>query len=205
MLLTGAAKRQREEYMELTLSMSHLPCRFHIFIPCCISTSTRFSTGHKDEDGDEDEVSWLTFAGLPFQSETNTGFGILFKTYLDVTLFSYEGDEGGINASNANSDAAKEAKGQALDFVEQSFENVKSPKLEVERGFRFWDTVSSPSLSLYSPPSTSNSASTSPRTSTPASWLYIAGVWTHTDFNLRSWRLLHSSMGYRLPTRQYRG
>lgn len=112
MLLTGAAKKHREEYMDLMLSS--------------FSKSNLAFT--------------LTLAGLPFQTETNTGFGILFKTYLDVTVFSYEGDA--ITESTTDSQSAKDAKSQALDFVEQSFESVKNPRLEVERGFRFWDTVS---------------------------------------------------------------
>jgi hypothetical protein len=33
-----------------------------------------------------------------------------------------------------------------LEFVEQNFESVKNPKTEVDRGFRFWDTVSHDSL-----------------------------------------------------------
>lgn len=82
------------------------------------------------------------YAGLPFQTETNTGFGILFKTYLDVTLYSYESETPLSSPEAAESKEAKEAKTQALDFVEQSFESVKMPRLEVERGFRFWDAVS---------------------------------------------------------------
>lgn len=89
-----------------------------------------------------DEADKLIVPGLPFQTETNTGFGILFKTYLDVLVFSFEGDA--ITESNVDSQGVKDAKSQALDFVEQSFESVKNPRLEVERGFRFWDTVSLP-------------------------------------------------------------
>lgn len=35
-----------------------------------------------------------------------------------------------------------EAKRAALNFVGETFTSVKSPQLEVERGFRFWDAVS---------------------------------------------------------------
>ena len=45
---------------------------------------------------------------------------------------------------------ATEAKEAALDLVETTFVGVKNPKLEVERGFRFWDAVS---LSLSNFPS----------------------------------------------------
>jgi hypothetical protein len=85
--------------------------------------------------------------GLPFQTETNTGFGILFKTYLDVTLYQYQNAEGvteeTITSETANSPEAKSAKEDALEFVETNFSSVKLPRQEIERGFRFWDAVSS--------------------------------------------------------------
>ena len=75
---------------------------------------------------------------LPFQSEPNTGFGILIKTYLDATTF-HHGDQ--ITPENAQTEAVASAKREALSFIEQSFSSVKAPLQEVERGFRFWDTV----------------------------------------------------------------
>ena len=41
-----------------------------------------------------------------------------------------------------NGDNVKEMKGLALDICEETFPGVKNPKGEVERGFRFWDCVS---------------------------------------------------------------
>jgi hypothetical protein len=76
---------------------------------------------------------------LPFQAETNTGFGILVKTYLDAATF-HNGDD--ITPENAKSESVAVAKRDALSFIEQSFSSVKTPLQEVERGFRFWDTVS---------------------------------------------------------------
>lgn len=86
---------------------------------------------------------------LPFQSEPNTGFGILAKTYLDAATI-YFGDT--ITEESVQADAGKvaEAKGQALKFIEQSFESVKGPVEEVKRGFRFWDAVSWPGVSVES-------------------------------------------------------
>lgn len=78
-------------------------------------------------------------AGLPFQTDVNTGFGILAKTYLDAATFHY-GDT--INESNASTEAVQQAKRSALEFVDGAFTGVKTPTLEVERGFRFWDAVS---------------------------------------------------------------
>nr|XP_019008239.1 XPG domain-containing protein [Kwoniella pini CBS 10737]OCF47020.1 XPG domain-containing protein [Kwoniella pini CBS 10737] len=75
---------------------------------------------------------------LPFQSEVNTGFGILTKTYLDATTYHYEDT---ITEADANTEKAIQAKKDALSFVEQSFSSVKLPLQEVERGFRFWDSI----------------------------------------------------------------
>jgi hypothetical protein len=76
---------------------------------------------------------------LPFQSDVNTGFGILAKVYLDATVVMYGLDRGPIR--DANDEGVAEAKESALEVVEETFEGVKNPKLEVERGFRFWDVV----------------------------------------------------------------
>lgn len=76
---------------------------------------------------------------LPFQSDVNTGFGILAKTYLDAAAF-HLGEP--ITAENASSEAAIQAKNDALTFIDASFSSVRSPRQEIERGFRFWDTVS---------------------------------------------------------------
>ncbi len=78
------------------------------------------------------------FPGLPFQGEVNTGFGILAKTYLDAATFHF-GDT--ITEVNVGSDTVQQAKKDALGFVEQNFTSVKMPISEVERGFRFWDSV----------------------------------------------------------------
>ncbi|WVF69546.1 hypothetical protein IAT40_004324 [Kwoniella sp. CBS 6097] len=75
---------------------------------------------------------------LPFQSETNTGFGILAKTYLDATIYHHDEI---ITDATAGTDKAKQAKKDALGFVEQSFSSIKLPIQEVERGFRFWDSI----------------------------------------------------------------
>ncbi|WWC59720.1 uncharacterized protein I303_102282 [Kwoniella dejecticola CBS 10117] len=95
MLLSGSARRNREDYQDFMLS-------------------------------------------LPFQSEVNTGFGILTKTYLDATTYHYEDT---ITEADAQSEKAIQAKKDALSFVEQSFSSVKLPVQEVERGFRFWDSI----------------------------------------------------------------
>lgn len=78
---------------------------------------------------------------LPFQADSNTGFGVLAKTYLDATIAYNEGSP--ITEADAESEDAKDAKDAALEAVEETFTSVKNPRAEVERGFRFWDAVRS--------------------------------------------------------------
>jgi hypothetical protein len=76
---------------------------------------------------------------LPFQTDVNTGFGVLAKVYLDALTHL----NGGARVVDANAEGVKESKEMALDICEDTFPGVKSPKTEVLRGFRFWDVVSS--------------------------------------------------------------
>lgn len=85
------------------------------------------------------DLPLLTNPGLPFQSDINTGFGILAKTYLDAAIHYNEAD---ITPETADSEAVQQAKRMALEFVDEAFTGVKNPTNEVERGFRFWDAVS---------------------------------------------------------------
>ncbi|KAL7412309.1 temperature dependent protein affecting M2 dsRNA replication-domain-containing protein [Mrakia frigida] len=71
---------------------------------------------------------------LPFQTDTSTAFGILAKVYLDGVIMIH-GDH------VKEGEDATEAKEAALELVENTFVGVKNPKLEVERGFRFWDAL----------------------------------------------------------------
>jgi hypothetical protein len=75
---------------------------------------------------------------LPFQTEVNTGFGILAKVYLDALTHI----NNGARVRDPTAPGVQVAKEMALDLCEETFPGVKSPKLEVERGFRFWDLVS---------------------------------------------------------------
>lgn len=77
-------------------------------------------------------------SGLPFQGEVNTGFGVLAKVYVDATISFYQGMPEG-DPEQADVKAAKD---QAFEVLEDTFVVVKTPKLEIERGFRFWDAVS---------------------------------------------------------------
>ena len=74
---------------------------------------------------------------LPFQTEVNTGFGILAKVYLDALTHI----NNGARVRDPAAPGVQVAKEMALDLCEETFPGVKSPKLEVERGFRFWDLV----------------------------------------------------------------
>ncbi|TIA79654.1 hypothetical protein E3P98_03159 [Wallemia ichthyophaga] len=75
---------------------------------------------------------------LPFQNDTNTGFGIFIKIYLDaLTTFA----EGSITEENKDSDFVNEAKQSAIEVLGDAIPNVKNPESELMRGFRFWDAV----------------------------------------------------------------
>ena len=75
---------------------------------------------------------------LPFQTEANTGFGVLAKVYLDALTHINNGQR----VRDPNAEGVKEAKAMAIEICEETFQGVKYPKAEVERGFRFWDVVS---------------------------------------------------------------
>ena len=75
---------------------------------------------------------------LPFQTEVNTGFGILAKVYLDALTHI----NGGQRVRDPNGSGIRDAKNMALEICEDTFTGIKYPRAEVERGFRFWDVVS---------------------------------------------------------------
>ncbi|ODO07828.1 hypothetical protein I350_03407 [Cryptococcus amylolentus CBS 6273] len=76
---------------------------------------------------------------LPFQTDVNTGFGILAKSYLDATAYHNDGEF--VTEATAASEKSKAAKREAIAFVEANFSSVRNPVQELDRGFRFWDTV----------------------------------------------------------------
>ncbi|KAF8653531.1 hypothetical protein AX16_003915 [Volvariella volvacea WC 439] len=83
---------------------------------------------------------------LPFQTEVNTGFGILAKVYLDALTHINNRQR----VRDPNAEGVREAKEMALDICEETFQGVKAPKAEVERGFRFWDVCLSAMRQLHS-------------------------------------------------------
>ncbi|THG95204.1 hypothetical protein EW026_g6405 [Hermanssonia centrifuga] len=83
---------------------------------------------------------------LPFQSEVNTGFGVLAKVYLDALTHINNRQR----VRDPNAEGVKEAKAMALEICEETFPGVKYPKQEVERGFRFWDVTLTAMRQLHS-------------------------------------------------------
>lgn len=85
---------------------------------------------------------------LPFQSDTNTGMGILFKAYgdafsglaggVDVVARAGAGTTGGNEMERT---AVAEAREDTLKMLEDYFPNVKNVTAELQRGFRFWHVV----------------------------------------------------------------
>ncbi|GJN92125.1 hypothetical protein Rhopal_005155-T1 [Rhodotorula paludigena] len=88
---------------------------------------------------------------LPFQADTNTGMGILFKAYGDTVCHmsggievvartaKKEGEAGA--ATRDERETIKDAKEQVLGLLQDAFPNVKNVRAELERGFRFWNLV----------------------------------------------------------------
>ncbi|MBW0531743.1 hypothetical protein O181_071458 [Austropuccinia psidii MF-1] len=95
-----------------------------------LSMVLRNDTKRSREDGMEVSLS------LPFQTETNTGMGILFKGYADA-LFSTRAE---LEASK-NDEMLKEIKSDILMGAQEGFPMVRDVTAELNRGFRFWDAV----------------------------------------------------------------
>ncbi|KAJ6621505.1 XPG I-region protein [Mycena sp. CBHHK59/15] len=83
---------------------------------------------------------------LPFQTEVNTGFGVLGKVYLDALTHI----NNRTRVRDPHAEGVREAKAMALEICEETFPGVKYPKLEVERGFRFWDVALTAMRQLHS-------------------------------------------------------
>ncbi|GAA5932273.1 hypothetical protein JCM1841_005180 [Sporobolomyces salmonicolor] len=95
---------------------------------------------------------------LPFQTDTNTGMGILFKAYGDAVCHMAGGIDviaraGTKEGSPAEKQTVKEAKEQVMDVLDDAFPNVKNVCAELERGFRFWALMMLAVRSLRQSPS----------------------------------------------------
>lgn len=82
---------------------------------------------------------------LPFQNDSSTGMGIVVKGYCDAVWHMGMQVEGGMTGPQG-----KDIKEGAVELLEQPFgASVRNVKGELERGFRFWDTVSAYSQLLW--------------------------------------------------------
>ncbi|BGP58978.1 hypothetical protein NBRC10512v2_000268 [Rhodotorula toruloides] len=98
---------------------------------------------------------------LPFQTDTNTGMGILFKAYGDAFTsmagglemvqrsLVKDGGEGALSAEEK--EKVRAAKEEVLGLLQGAFTNVKSVRAELERGFRFWNLIMLAVRSLRQP------------------------------------------------------
>lgn len=75
---------------------------------------------------------------LPFQTDVNTGMGILVKCYLDG-LLTYRG--GPVLPDQVDDAEVVEAKQGVLGALDDTFANVRDIRQELGRSFRFWDAV----------------------------------------------------------------
>ncbi|GAA5972733.1 hypothetical protein JCM11641_002996 [Rhodosporidiobolus odoratus] len=86
---------------------------------------------------------------LPFQFDSNTGMGILFKAYGDtvchmaggIEVVAKTAESGEEGASVDERETVRQAKEQVLTLLQDAFPNVKSVRAELERGFRFWNLM----------------------------------------------------------------
>ncbi|GAA5923083.1 Mkt1p [Sporobolomyces koalae] len=95
---------------------------------------------------------------LPFQTDTNTGMGILFKAFGDTVCHMTGGIDGVARAGSKDASAEdkaaiKETKDQVLTLLQDAFPNVKNVRAELERGFRFWSLMMLAVRSLRQSPS----------------------------------------------------
>lgn len=90
-------------------------------------------------DGRRNRDDYLDISlSLPFQTDCNTGMGIVVKCYLDGLMQFHEGP---ILPNQVEDQDVIEAKQGVLGALEQTFENVKDVKAELGRSFRFWQAL----------------------------------------------------------------
>jgi hypothetical protein len=74
---------------------------------------------------------------LPFQSDTNTGLGVVIKCYIEAFL-AFHG-AAPTEEEVAREDAeVKESKENVLSMLEGTFSKVRDVRNELQRGFRYW-------------------------------------------------------------------
>ncbi|KAL8283098.1 hypothetical protein RQP46_005876 [Phenoliferia psychrophenolica] len=85
---------------------------------------------------------------LPFQTDTNTGMGILFKAFGDTVCHMAGGVDvvmragtGTVGADAEEKEAVRSAKEQTLELLTDAFPNVKNVAAELQRGLRFWHLI----------------------------------------------------------------
>lgn len=76
---------------------------------------------------------------LPFQSDANTGLGVVIKCYVEAFV-AFNGKPP-TEEEATSSDEIKETKETVLGMLVDTFGNVKNVRGELQRGFRFWDNL----------------------------------------------------------------
>lgn len=72
---------------------------------------------------------------LPFQTDTNTGMGIVVKCYLDA-IYTLHG--GAIQENETQNADVVESKDTVVEMLVETFENIRDVPLELRRAFRLW-------------------------------------------------------------------
>lgn len=90
-------------------------------------------------DGRRNRDDYLDISlSLPFQTDVNTGMGIVVKCYLDGLIAYHEGP---VTADQAEDASVMEEKKGVLGMLDETFTNVKDVRAELGRAFRFWTAV----------------------------------------------------------------
>ncbi|CAO1628748.1 unnamed protein product [Parajaminaea phylloscopi] len=75
---------------------------------------------------------------LPFQSDTNTGLGVVFKCYIEAFIAFHSRPPTEDEMGSAD---AIESKNSVLEMLDSTFANVRNVKGEIQRGFRYWECL----------------------------------------------------------------
>lgn len=75
---------------------------------------------------------------LPFQSDANTGLGVVFKCYIEAFI-AFHGRPP--TEDEFDSEEVNESKTAVIEMLDSTFANVRNVKGELQRGFRYWECL----------------------------------------------------------------
>lgn len=75
---------------------------------------------------------------LPFQNDTNTGLGVVFKCYIEAFIAFHSRPP---TEEEIDFPEAVDSKTAVLEMLDSTFANVRNVKGELQRGFRYWECL----------------------------------------------------------------